>query len=167
MKSELVKGNLKTKFYRNYAFFDIYNFRRDLPYELNKKIISEYSHFHNIFVKTLNNHAPLKKKIMRFNDNPFMTKTLRKAIMQRSKFKNSYNKERTISSWEKYKRQRNYCVNLLRRSKKNYFKNLNVKNLTDNRKFWKTIKPFFSKKGANSNKLMLRENDRIVSDEKE
>ena len=96
-----------------------------------------------------------------------MTKTLRKAIMQRSKFKNLYNEKRTVLSWENYKRQRNYCVNLLRRSKKSYFGNLNVKNLTDNRKFWKSIKPYFSKKGVNSNKLMLKENDHIVSDEKQ
>ena len=38
--------------------------------------------------------------------------------------------------------------------------------MTDNKKFWRTIKPFFSNKGLNSNKLMLREKDVVVSDEK-
>ena len=38
--------------------------------------------------------------------------------------------------------------------------------MTDNKKFWKTIKPFFSNKGLNSNKLMLREKDVVVADEK-
>ena len=37
--------------------------------------------------------------------------------------------------------------------------------MTDNKKFWKTIKLFFSNKGLNSNKLMLREKD-VVADEK-
>ena len=37
--------------------------------------------------------------------------------------------------------------------------------MTDNKKFWKTIKPFFSNKGINSNKLMLREKD-VVADVK-
>ena len=40
------------------------------------------------------------------------------------------------------------------------------KDLTDNKNFWKTIKPFFNNKGLNSNKLMLREKDVVVSDEK-
>ena len=43
----------------------------------------------------LNKHAPIKKKIMRFNNNPFMSKALRKAIMHRSKLKNIYNNYRT------------------------------------------------------------------------
>ena len=38
--------------------------------------------------------------------------------------------------------------------------------MTDNKKFWKTIKPFLSNKGLNSNKLMLREKDVVVADEK-
>ena len=53
--------------------------------------------------------ATLKKKIMRFYDSLFMTKP----IMQRSKLENEHNNKRTISLWEKYKRQINYCTNLL------------------------------------------------------
>ena len=37
-------------------------------------------------------------------------------------------------------------VSLLRKSKKNYFANLDKKNITDNKRFWKTVKPFLSKK---------------------
>ena len=38
--------------------------------------------------------------------------------------------------------------------------------MTVNKKFWKTIKPIFSNKGLNSNKLILREKDVVVADEK-
>ena len=38
--------------------------------------------------------------------------------------------------------------------------------MTDNKKFWKIIKPFFSNKGPNSNKLILREKDVLTTDEK-
>ena len=48
-----------------------------------------------------------------------------------------------------------------------YFQKLNVKDLSDNRTFWKTLKPFFSNKGLNSNKLMLKENNRLITEEKE
>ena len=39
--------------------------------------------------------------------------------------------------------------------------------MSDNRKFWKTIKPYFSYRGLNSNKLLLKEKGNLVSDEKE
>ena len=55
---------------------------------------------------------------------------------------------------------------LLRSNKKNYFQKLNIKDLTDDEKFYKTVKAFFSNKGLNSNKLMLREKDVVVADEK-
>ena len=39
--------------------------------------------------------------------------------------------------------------------------------MSDNRKFWKTIKPYFSNKYLNSNKLLLKGKGNLVSDEKE
>ena len=35
--------------------------------------------------------------------------------------------------------QQNYCVQLLRNSKKDYYNNLNEKNICDNKKFWKVM----------------------------
>ena len=104
---------------------------------------------------------------MRFNNNAFMSKVLRKAITHRSKLKNIYNKYRTEDNCANYKKQRNFFINLLRKTKTEYFQKLNVKDLSDNRKFWKTIKPFFSNKGLNSKKLMLKENNRLITEEKE
>ena len=34
----------------------------------------------------------------------------------------------------------NKCVSLLRKSKKDYFENRNEKNITDNKRFWETVK---------------------------
>ena len=50
------------------------------------------------FLKELNKHAPLKKKFLRHNNNPFMTKSLRKQIMVRSKLRNNYNKNRNYEN---------------------------------------------------------------------
>ena len=104
---------------------------------------------------------------MRLNNNPFMSKALRKAIMHISKLKNIYNNYRTEDNWANNKKQSNFCFNLFRKTKTEYFQKLNVKDLSDNRKFWKTIKPFFSNKGLNSNKLMLKEINRLITEEKE
>ena len=167
LRTQSIKGNAKMKMYRDYKTFNIDSFKRDLGESLENHTSYDYSCFQNIFIALLNKHAPIKKKIIRFNNNPFMSKALRKAIMHRSKLKNIYNKYRTEDNWANYKKQRNFCVNLLRKTKAEYFQKLNVKDLSDNRKFWKTIKPFFSNKGLNSNKLMLKENNRLITEEKE
>ena len=70
----------------------------------------------------LNQFAPLKRKLIRNNNQPFMTKTLRKAIMKRSKLRNKFNEERNFENWSEYKCQRNLCSNLLKQSKKRHFK---------------------------------------------
>ena len=166
MKSQLLKGNVKAKLYRDYSSFDLDIFKEDLENSFKNIFITEYSDFQNIFIEILHKHAPIKKKILRFNDNPFMTKSLRKAIIHRSKLKNIYNNIKANEDWENYKKQRNFCVNLLRNTKKDYFQKLNIKDLTDNKKFWKIVKPFFSNKDLNSNKLTLREKDVLITDEK-
>ena len=135
LKSLLLKGNAKTKLYRDYNSFNIDHFKEDLDNNLKNNSITEYSHFQNIFLEILHKHAPIKKKILRFNDNPFMTKALRKAIMHRSKLKNIFHKTRAKEDWNNYKKQRNFCVNLLRNTKKDYFQKLNIKDLTDNKNY--------------------------------
>ena len=87
--------------------------------------------------------------------------------MHRSRLKNTYIRKRIDKNWENYKKQRNFCIDLLCKTKTEYFKNLNVKDLSDNRKFWKIIKPYFSNKGLNSIKLLLKKKGNLVSDEKE
>ena len=50
-----------------------------------------------------------------------MRKALGKAIMVKSKLKNKYNKNRTEKNCDRYKKQRKFCVSLLRKTKKDYF----------------------------------------------
>ena len=42
-----------------------------------------------------------------------------------------------------------------------------MKLITDNRKFWKTVKPLFSEKHFGSNKITLLDGDEIISDDTE
>ena len=116
--------------------------------ELKKQLpsVSDFESFQFTFKVILNQFAPFKQKLIRNNNQPFMTKTLRKAIMKRYKLRNKFNEERDIGNWSEYKRQRNLCSNLLKQSKKLHFKSLNVNDVTQNKKFWKTIKPFLTEK---------------------
>ena len=84
-----------------------------------------------------------------------MTKTLRKAIMKRSKLRKKFNEERNIENWSQYKRQHNLGSNLLKHSKKRHFKSLNVKDVTENKNFWNTIKAFFTEKNKTTANIIL------------
>ena len=136
MKSNSFKGPPKKKVYRSYKNFSIDTF--DDPLKINLENIKDnntYDVFEKIFLEILDKQAPLKTKILRHNNNSFMSKELRKNIMLRSKLKNSFNKDRSYENWCKYKRQRNFCVNLLRKTKRNFFKNVNEKKISDTFKF--------------------------------
>ena len=143
------------------------HFNIALKSELEKLNDSAYNEFETAFCGVLNKHAPIKVKMLRHNSNSFMTKNLRKAIMHRSKFKNRFNKCRTYENWCNYETQQNYCVSLLRKTKQQYFKNLNLNDVTDNKTFWRTIKPYVNEKGSGSDKIALSRNESVLTNEKE
>ena len=128
-----------------------------------------YDDFKHIFMKILDLHAPIKERVARGNNQPFVTKQLRKAIMTRSTFKNKYNKNANEENGRLYKKQRNFCVSLLRKEKKNYYNNLDLKIIDDNKKFWCSINPplFSDKQKALDRNILIVENENIFSDNKE
>ena len=101
------------KVYISYKNFDLEHFNIALKSE-------GYNEFGMTFCSVLNKHAPIKVKILKHNNNPFLTQNLRKAIMHRSKFKNRFNKYRTYENWCNYKTQQNYCK-LLKENKTTTF----------------------------------------------
>ena len=94
-----------------------------------------------------------------------MSKELNKAIVTRSRLRNRYLKEKSADSKIAYEKQRNYYVNLLRRTKKKYLANINISSTTDNKKFMKTVKPPFSDKISHKETINLAVNDIILSDD--
>ena len=159
----------KNIFYRDYKEFDTNQFRNTLLNELELTRHNEISYYNikEIVISTSDTFAPIKRKLVRANDAPFMTNALRKSIMNRSRLRNKYTKKSIVQNLQEYKKQRNRCVNLLKKTKKAYYQNLNIKILSDNRNFWKNIKPFFSEKQKQLSKAILVENDEIVSNDKD
>jgi len=85
--------------------------------------------------------------------------------MTRTRLKNKFRKEDTEENKKAYNKQRNYCLKLVRKTKKDFYNNLDVKKITDNKQFWKTVKPFFSNKVINNEKITLIENEEVISDD--
>ena len=153
--------------YRSYRKFNSTIFRQGLKTAItNIRDETCYDNFESTFKDILNKHAPIKSKKVRANNAPFMNKALSKAIMTRSRLKNNYQKDPSNMNKSRYNQQRNYCVNLTRRVKKNYYSNMDINNVNDNKKFWDTIKPCFSEKNIAKKKITLIENDIIVTEDK-
>ena len=74
-----------------------------MKYDLNN---IKYDKFQEIIVSLLNIYAPLKKKYLRANHASFVTKELRKAIIQRTRLRNIYLKQRTEATKVAYNQQK-------------------------------------------------------------
>ena len=57
-----------------------------------------------LFKRLKKTRAPLKSKIIRGNKVSFMNKDWRKAIYERTRLKNIYNKKRSRDNWNNYKK---------------------------------------------------------------
>ena len=96
-----------------------------------------------------------------------MNKTLSKAITQRSKLRNIFLKNGTEENRNNYPKQRNLCVILLRKSKREFYGNLNEKKLCDNKKFWGVDKPVLSNKVVSNEQItLLEQNNNVENDKK-
>ena len=106
-------------------------------------------------MKSPDKFASRKKKYSRVSNMPFMNKLLSRGHMKRTRLRNRYLKKRSEQNILFHVKQRNYCVFLSRKTKKDYYANLNVKDIVDNKQFWRTVKPLFSHKTKSSKKIAL------------
>ena len=118
LRSTFAKAKPKKNVYHCYRNFYNKKFKEELQKQLTS--VSGFESFQFAFKVILSQLAPLKQKLIHNNNQPFMTKILRKAIMKRSKSRNKFKEERNIENWSEYKRQRNFCSNLLKQSKKRH-----------------------------------------------
>ena len=169
LEGGFVKRGPKIVTYRDYRRSSAVDFEQDLVHMVSSELsgIEDYGAFEARVMHVLNEHAPVKKKSIRANDGPFMTKALRKEHMHRTRLRNKYHNNRTDANLKAFKKQRNKCVKLLRKAKFDYYQNINLGNLTDNRKFWKTVKPIFSDKVQVNSSLTLIENGKMISKDSE
>ena len=54
-----------------------------------------------------------------------------------------------------------------KKEKKNYYSKLDTKQITENKAFWKTMKPLFSDKGCSRSTITLIDNGKIVKEDQE
>ena len=166
---KLVVTALKTSFrktaprelhYRDYNKSDADDFKTELKQDLATSS-SNYQNFEQAFLALLDKHAPYNSKKIRANQVPYMTKKLRKAIMERSQLKIKYFKTNTAESLWLYRNKRVFVVSCIRKKeRKKYYNSLKLNRVTDN-------KAFLSDKGASINKISLLDDDKVISGDKQ
>ena len=117
----------------------------------------KFESFKNIVDKILEKHAPMKKRFVRANQAPFVNKKISKEIMKRSRLRNKFLHSKSDIDRKAYNKQRNICVTLIRQEKKNFYSNLNMRDVTDNEMFWKKVRPLFTDKIQTKSKITLIE----------
>ena len=84
-------------------------------------------------------------------------------IVKRYLLENICRKALTEKSLKAYNKQINYVSRLHKKERKMFSNSLNSSVISDDRKFWKTVKPLFSNKGDYGNKIKLIENEEIMT----
>ena len=91
-----------------------------------------------------------------------------KEIYVRSTLRNKYWVEPSTKNKVTYKKQRNKCVIIRRKSIKRYMDKISEKVIETNKRFWNFIKPFMANKGMiASNDITLIEGENVIIDEYE
>ena len=139
-RTYFVKQTPKVVYYRDYKKFSNDFFRDDILQV--QALTNTKENVQTNIVNIFNDHAPLKKRHVHANQAPS------KEIMTRSRLRNKFLKTKNAANRKASNKQRNYCVSLFRREKKSFFSNLDTKKIVDNKRFWQTVKPFFSDKNT-------------------
>ena len=66
-----------------------------------------------------------------------------------------------------YNRQGKYCVSLLRKSRRGYYENVNIKNAADNKLFLKSVKPLLSGKSHIRDRIIISGKGETLNTESE
>ena len=103
--------------YTDYKNFSNEAFRTEIFSAMEKYSNISFADFHSEFLYLLGKHAPVKKRYVRANQKNFVNKELNKAIMVRSKLRNTFLKLKSKENRLAYANQHNYCVKLLQQKR--------------------------------------------------
>ena len=78
---------------------------------------------------------------------------------------NRFLKHRSDENRCLFQKQRNRCVSLLRKAKKEYLSSLIINKVVNNKSFWKIVKPFLSNQSTSSEKITFIVDDEHITDE--
>ena len=122
-----------------------------------------WHHWAKLYNEVLDKHAPLKKKRVRGDQLPWITPQLQREISRRNRLFKLHARNPTKISWEAFKKQRNKVTSLKRKGMKLFCMEAST-NTKHHGEFWRKMKPLLPGKGKTQSKIVLMENDRVITD---
>ena len=169
------RGHLRRNHQRNIQYRSMKNFNADhfnvdvanIPFQVCEifddpdDVMWSYN---KLLLNVIDEHAPIKRKVLKKPQVKFMNGALRKAINVKGMLKRKYNKFKDNQSWSLFRTQRNLVTSMKRKSMENYF-NQRCNNANNPKSFWKTVRPFMTESVSHNTHVVLKENDRLVIDQ--
>lgn len=113
------------------------------------------------FLKAFNRHVHYKKKYLQGNRKPFcFLENLWKVSIQRTRLRKVFEENKSS-----YRNQIIFCFLLLFKTKRPYVGRLNEKDITENKNFWKAVKPLSSLWINLLKKVTLVESNKILPED--
>ena len=98
LKTTFPKSEPRKIMYRDYSSYCPVEFGKDLQRNLDLIEGGQYQPFDDVFLNTLQSNYPMKSKTIRANQQPYVSREMRKAIMTRSRLQHRYWKYKTEES---------------------------------------------------------------------
>ena len=159
--------------YRSYKKFDPEVLKFELsvaPFDIHvcnifDDVDDSYWACERLITSIIDEHAPVKTRIIRHNNVPYMNGGLRKAMNIRNMMRRKYYKQRNNENWERHRQQRNHVVKFRKRSLNQYTREKCV-GQSGTKEFWKVVKPLMSDKTRNNDcTVILIDEDEIINDQ--
>ncbi len=157
--------------YRSYRHFNEDTFLNDLectPFQVSQIFddVDDQLWFHNkLFDNIINEHAPLKKRVVKSRQLPYMNGELRRAINVKGMLKRKKDRFPTHENKKNFRVQSNFVTALKRTSLRKYFEERcsNV-NKANPGQFWDTVKPFLCDDTKSTTNINLKEGENVITD---
>lgn len=158
------KFAVKTLKCRNYSNYDPASMNDDfsrvnwLPVLTARNVNDAVNIFNDIVRNIFDKHAPFINKRVKGRPCPWLDNNLKQKQNHRDRVLRKARKSGKQDDWNSYKKLRNNCNNLLKKTKAQYHKNILQENRMDPKGFWKSIKQIFPTKSRRDNNASNNEN---------
>ena len=157
---------------RQFKNFNTARFQQDLDQALNSILFYDYNNaniawhvWKETFLAVADTHAPVLKRKVKSEHNPWMTNQIKTMIHHRDFLKKKAVKHSSQRYHELYKNCRNRVNKLIEDTKATYFKN-KLENIKNSKEGWKTINLLLNKKPKSTQIHEIKDGDNILTGDK-
>ena len=171
-KVAVLKGKRKIVEIRQFKNFNTDRFQQDLDQALNSILFYDYNNaniawhvWKETFLAVADTHAPVLKRKVKSEHNPWMTNWIKTIIHHRDFLKKKAVKHSSQRYHELYKNCRNIVNKLIKDTKATCVKN-KLENIKNSKEGWKTINLLLNKKSKSTQIHKIKDGDNIVTEDK-